>query len=141
MDTEELVGKALFCTKEAASVVLKKTGWIFPLGVILDRSGEDVRTFYPRDSSPSADFSELLDLVVDELRAAVQSGEAHAVALATTLESGDATAMGVQVETAETAILLVYPYRKSLFGWKFEEPDSGDDLLVYRIYDRKTAAD
>ncbi|MGH9821764.1 MAG: hypothetical protein ACREDR_00675 [Blastocatellia bacterium] len=123
-------GKLLVTARECSKFLLKKCGLVRPFGLVLERAGQSVRSFYPKDTGPDATWLELLGLAERELRAAIESGDAAGVALVTGLESDSDTAIGVQVETASMTLFLLYRYRKGLLGWRLDEPDSPGGFLI-----------
>jgi hypothetical protein len=131
MNDEDLLGKALYITREAATKVLNEVGLVLPLGVSLDANGENASTYFPRNDHREANFGALLDLVTTELSRRVASGEAAVVALALTLTGEDGpTAIGIQVESLTSAVALFYPYKKRGKKWTVGEAEASDGLFV-----------
>ncbi|HEX7154600.1 MAG TPA: hypothetical protein VF618_24155 [Thermoanaerobaculia bacterium] len=130
MNEEDLLGKALYITREMATKVLNDVGLVLPLGVSLDADGENVSTYFPRDTNREANFGQLLELVTTELTKRAASGAA-VVALAATLQGEEGTtAIGIQVESHSSAVALFYPYRKRGKKWVIGDAEASDGLFV-----------
>lgn len=99
----------------------------------MDRKGEPV-THYPDKSQcadPSDAFGSMCNLVLDYLQAAVDRGDATALALVTEMGSGDQIGFAVQVEVPGTVSLLLYPCDRQGTEWIVEDPivDEGGAIL------------
>ncbi len=130
MNDEELLGKALHVAREASLLLLRKHGSVLPFGLTLDAAGDNPRTWFPRDQLPRASWDELLDATIGHLERCSGSGDVGAIALATTLESGNESGLGIQVETRASSLFLVYPYSGAGQSWSLEEPQTAEGLLV-----------
>jgi len=130
MNDKELLGKALHVAREASLLLLRKQGTVLPFGLTLDAAGDNPKTWFPRDQLPRASLDELLDATVGHLERSSSSGDVGAIALATTLESGSKSGLGIQVETRTSSLFLVYPYSGSGQNWSLEEPQTAEGLLV-----------
>ena len=130
MDDKELLGKALHVAREGSLLLLRKHGTVLPFGLTLDSAGDNPRTWFPRDQMPRASWDELLDATVGQLERSSGSDDVGAIALATTLESGSETGLGIQVETRSSSLFLVYPYSGSGQIWSLQEPQTAEGLLV-----------
>lgn len=130
MNDEELLGKALHVAREASMLLLRKQGSVLPFGLTLDPAGDNPRTWFPRDQLPRASWDELLDATLGHLERCIGSADVGAIALATTLESGSESGLGIQVETRTSALFLVYPYSGAGQSWRLGEPQTAEGLLV-----------
>jgi hypothetical protein len=130
MNDEELLGKALHVAREAGVFLLRKHGTVLPFGLTLDSAGDNPRTYFPRDQLPRATWDELLDATVDHLARCIGSADVGAIALATTLESGSKSGLGIQVETRTSSLFLVYPYSGTGPSRSLGEPQTAKELLV-----------
>jgi hypothetical protein len=130
MNDEELLGKTLHVAREAGVLLLGKHGSVLPFGLTLDRAGDNPRTYFPRDQQPHATWDELLDATVDHLVRCIGSADVGAIALATTLESGSESGLGIQVETRASSLFLVYPYSGTGRSRSLGEPQTAEGLLV-----------
>jgi hypothetical protein len=130
MNDEELLGKALHVAREGGLLLLRKQGTVLPFGLTLDAAGDNPRTFFPRDKLPRATWDELLDATIGHLERSIDAGDVGAIALATTLESGSETGLGIQVETRAASLFLVYPYSGSGQSWSLGEPQTAKGVLV-----------
>ncbi|WP_257458788.1 hypothetical protein [Archangium lipolyticum] len=130
MNDEELLGKTLHVAREAGLLLLRKHGSVLPFGLTLDTSGGNPRTWFPRDQLPRASWDELLDATIGHLEQCGASADVGAIALATTLESGSESGLGIQVETRASSLFLVYPYSGTGQSWRLGEPQTAQGLLV-----------
>lgn len=130
MEDSELLGKALYVASEAAVFLLQKHGTVLPFGLTLDSQGDDPKTYFPRDQWPNAGWDELIDATVSHLAQCIASADIGAIALATTLESGSESGLGVQVETRSSSLFLIYPYIGAGRGRRLGEPGQAEGLLV-----------
>lgn len=127
--------KLLYTVRHAAEFVLNSLGVVVPFAAHIELVGEDVRTYFPRDANPEADFGQLLDLATDHLSGVATTSEVGAIAVATTLESEGKTAIAIQIESRSGAFFVLHPYRKNLFGkWKIGAPQITSSLLVERFF-------
>jgi hypothetical protein len=133
MNPEERLGKTLFTGKETGTWLLNKIGTVVPFGVSFPADGLNPATFFPRDEHPEAEFSELLDFVVAEMRARVRSGAAS-VAMVTELHSDDGSrAMLVDAEDREQGrVRFMYAIEKSAGGCRLtgEEAIDGSPFVT-----------
>ncbi|WNG45860.1 hypothetical protein F0U60_18395 [Archangium minus] len=130
MNDEELMAKTLHVAKEAGMLLLHKHGTVLPFGLTLDPAGDNPRTYFPRDQLPRASWDELLDATIAHLERSIDSGGIGAIALVTTLESGSESGLGVQVETRDSSLFLVYPYKGTGQSKSLGEPQTAEGLLV-----------
>jgi hypothetical protein len=130
MDDGELMGKALYVAREAAGLLLRGHGAVLPFGLTLDSQGDNVRTYFPRDQWPSAEWNELIDAAVDHLARCIRSADVGVIALATELASGTQAGLGVQVETRSSSLFLLYPYIGTGRSRGLGEAQQADGLLV-----------
>ncbi|WNG35407.1 hypothetical protein F0U61_18330 [Archangium violaceum] len=130
MNDEELLAKTLHVAKEAGMLLLRKHGTVLPFGLTLDPAGDNPRTYFPRDQLPRASWDELLDATIAHLERSIDSGGIGAIALVTTLESGSESGLGVQVETRDSSLFLVYPYKGTGQSKSLGEPQTAEGLLV-----------
>jgi|GEM_PF-7080360 len=134
MDAQLAAEKLSFVALSLAGDVLEQTGTVPPLGILLAPEDDDIFTYYPHDLHRSASWDELITLVVSELRDQAANEEYIAAAVVTVLESGDDRAIGIQIETQETAIALIAPYKKTDEGWKISPLSQTDRLFTGRIF-------
>jgi len=131
--------KMEYIAKESSKELLHKLGIILPFSIAMNIEGEDLLTYYPRDKNPEADWDKLIDLNVNYLHEKINSNKYRvgAVALVTTLESGDMSGVGVQIETREGAYFVLFPYVKENGRYIFKEREITDSLLVDTILKSK----
>ncbi|PTL79359.1 hypothetical protein [Vitiosangium sp. GDMCC 1.1324] len=130
MNDQELLEKTLYVAKEAGLLLLRKHGTVLPFGLTLDTAGDHPKTWFPRDQLPRASWDELLDATIAHLERSIGSGGVGAIALVTTLESGSESGLGIQVETRDSSLFLVYPYSGTGQSRSLGEPQSAEGLLV-----------
>lgn len=130
MDDVELLGKMLFVARKSAMFLLDKHGSVAPFAALLDPAGDNPKTCFPRDAHRSAQWDELLDFAADYLEQQIAASAVGAIAVCTTLESGSDRAVGIQAETQESAVLLVYPCHQTGDTWHLSEPETADGLLL-----------
>lgn len=121
-----------YLVKNLGQMLLDDVGDIFPCALQLLGPQASPKTYYPRDSHPSADEQELFQLALAWLRDNQTSdvvGAALCAGLAS--ESGDdATAFAAQIETKTKSLLLFYPYEEQAAGHHIQDFELLDGLLV-----------
>jgi hypothetical protein len=131
MEDEELLGKTLSVAREAGLLLLRRHGTALPFGLTFDPTGNNPRTFFPRDQLPHASWEELLEATRSHLEQRSRMADVGALALVTSLESeAGASGLGIQVETRASSLFLVYPASQSAQGWSLGEPEPAQELFV-----------
>jgi hypothetical protein len=130
MGDDELLAKTLDVAREAAVLLLREHGTVLPFALTLDPSGDNVRTYFPRDEWPDAGWDELIDAAVGHLMRSKGAADVGAIAFATTLESESESGLGIQAETRSSALFLVYPYMGTGKSRRVGEPQAAEGLLM-----------
>jgi len=121
--------KLQYVAREVAIDLLREHGTVLPLGLILDRDDEVV-THYPDKrecEDPNDAVVSMCLLVLSWLQEQVESGRATGVAIVTELESGDARAIGTQVEVPGAVRAMISPYHQDQDQYVVDSADDVDD--------------
>jgi hypothetical protein len=127
---EERVLMAVHIAKELAMLLLQKHGVVLPFGLTLESAKDEPHTYFPRDQMPDAEWDELIDAVIAHLMKRSASVDVNVCVLATTLESGSQSGLGLQIETRDSVFFLLCPYTGSGQRWQIEEAQAAEGLLV-----------
>jgi len=114
---------------DTAKEMLKEYEAIIPFGIRTFNDSEDMKMNCPGDKNPEEDLTIQVDNVVSELKDFVAKENIYAVGIVTELEADSEKGVGLQVETTESAVLFVYPFKKEGEEWLIEEPIQTSQLL------------
>lgn len=110
--------------------MLKEYQMIIPFGIRTFNNSEDMKMNCPADKTPEENYSKQIDNVVNELKEFVENEDIFATAYVSTLESDDDSGIGLQIETEQSSVLFVYPYREQDDDWVIDEPIQTDQLMT-----------
>ena len=130
MDQQKQIEQLVLLCIDTAKEMLKEYKVIIPFGIRTFNDSEDMKMNCPGDKIPEADVSKQIDNVVSELKEFVANENIYATAFVTELESGGESGIGLQIETEQSSILFVYPYRKQDDDWVIDEPIQTGQLLT-----------
>lgn len=135
MDQEKLMENLVVTCLDTAKAMLDEYKMVIPFGIRAFKEGDDLKMNCPGDKNPEANFDKQIEMVVDELKIFVQNEQIFATALVTELENGNEKAIGLQIETAQSPVLFVYPFYRSKEHkegekWIIDEPIQTDQLLT-----------
>jgi hypothetical protein len=130
MEEEYLLGLLLEIVKRSGVFLLEERGQVAPYGIsIVNEQGEPA-SYFPADHAAEASASELLELVVIELRARAREQAPLGVAVVTDLTNDGERAFVAQIETPRSSLRAVFQYRRMLDTWMIDEPRFDRNLLV-----------
>jgi len=130
MDQQKQIEQLVLLCIDTAKEMLKEYKVIIPFGIRTFNDSEDMKMNCPGDKIPEADVSKQIDNVVSELKEFVATEDVYATAFVTDLESGGESGIGLQIETEQSSVLFVYPYRKQDDDWVIDEPIQTGQLLT-----------
>lgn len=130
MEQQKQIEQLVLTCIDTAKEMLKEYEVIIPFGIRCFTDSEDMKMNCPADQSPEGDTAEHIDKVVNELKNFVAAENVYATVVVTELESEGESAVGLQIETLDTAVLFVYPYSQKDDDWVIEEPIQTDQLLA-----------
>ena len=130
MDQQKQIEQLVLLCIDTAKEMLKEYKVIIPFGIRTFNDSEDMKMNCPGDKIPEADVSKQVENVVRELKEFVANENIYATAFVTELESEGESGIGVQIETEQSSVLFVYPYRKQDDDWEIDEPIQTDQLLT-----------
>ena len=102
---------------------------IIPFGIRTFNASEDMKMNCPGDKTPEDDDSKQIDNVVAEIKEFVANENIFSTAYVTQLESDNESGIGLQIETEQSPVLFVYPYRKGKGEWMIDKPIQTDQLM------------
>lgn len=130
MEEEYLLGLLLEIVKQSGVFLLEERGRVAPYGIsIVNEQGEPA-SYFPEEHAAGASSSELLELVVVELRARSREQAPLGVAVVTDLPEEGERAFGAQIETPRSSLRAVFQYRRMLDTWMIDEPRFDRELFV-----------
>lgn len=129
MDKQKQIEQLVLLCIDTAREMLKEYKVIIPFGIRSFNDSEDMKMNCPGDKIPESDFSEQIDNVVSELKEFVANENIFATAFVMHLESDAGSGVGLQIETEQSSVLFVYPYRKEGDDWVIDEPIQTGQLM------------
>lgn len=129
MDQQKQMEQLVLTCIDTAKEMLKEYEAIIPFGIRTFNDSEDMKMNCPGDKNPEEDLTIQVDNVVSELKDFVAKENIYAVGIVTELEADSEKGVGLQVETTESAVLFVYPFKKEGEEWLIEEPIQTSQLL------------
>lgn len=129
MDQQKQIEQLVLLCIDTAKEMLKEYQVIIPFGIRTFDDSEDMKMNCPGDKIPESDYSKQIDNVVSELKEFVANENIFATAFVMHLESEGGTGVGLQIETEQSSVLFVYPYKKEDDDWVIDEPIQTDQLM------------
>jgi hypothetical protein len=130
LDEEYLLGLMLEIVRQSGMWLLEERGQVAPYGISIVGEHGEPASFFPEEHHPGAPFSELMELVVAELRARAREQPPFGVAVVTGFAQGAERAFGAQIETPNSSLRAVFQYRRMLDRWMIDEPKFDRELLI-----------
>jgi hypothetical protein len=130
VDQQKQIEQLVLLCIDTAKEMLKEYQVIIPFGIRTFNDSEDMKMNCPGDKIPEADISKQVDNVVSELKDFVANENIYATAFVAELESEGESGIGLQIETEQSSVLFVYPYRKQDDDWVIDEPIQTGQLLM-----------
>ena len=130
MDQQKQIEQLVLLCIDTAKEMLKEYKVIIPFGIRTFNDSEDMKMNCPGDKLPEKDCSVQVENVVGELKEFVANENIYATAFVTELESEGESGIGLQIETEQSSVLFVYPYRKQDDDWVIDEPIQTGQLLT-----------
>ena len=130
MDKQKQIEQLVLLCIDTAREMLKEYKVIIPFGIRSFNDSDDMKMNCPGDKIPESDYSKQIDNVVRELKEFVANENIFATAFVMHLESDGGSGVGLQIETEQSSVLFVYPYRKEDDDWVIDEPIQTDQLMT-----------
>lgn len=130
MDQQKQLETMVLACIDTAKAMLEKYTMVIPFGLRAFNDSEDMKMSCPAEKNPEAGWQQQIDTVVAELKEHVANENVSATVLVTELASEDEKGIGLQIETAMSSVLFVYPYEKKDDEWVIDEPIQTDQLLT-----------
>jgi len=129
MDKQKQIEKLVLLCIDTAHEMLKEYKVIIPFGIRSFNDSEDMKMNCPGDKNPESEYSEQIDNVVSELKEFVANENIFATAFVMHLDSDGGSGIGLQIETEQSSVLFVYPYRNEADEWVIDEPIQTNQLM------------
>ncbi|MDH5391740.1 MAG: hypothetical protein OEY11_01015 [Gammaproteobacteria bacterium] len=129
MEQDQIEKMVLACI-DTAKAMLDEYQMVIPFGLRAFSDTEDMKMNCPAEKNPDAGWQEQIETVVSELKNHLQTEAVSATALVTELQSEGERGIGLQIETAASSVLFVYPCKKENEEWLIDEPVKTDQLLA-----------
>lgn len=130
MEDDKKIEQMVLTCIDTAKAMLDEYELVVPFGIRAYEDSDDLKMNCPSDKNSQADWSEQIGMVVSELKAFVSEEHIFATTLVTELESDGEKGLGLQIESALSSVLFVYPFRKVNDEWVVDEPVQTDQLLA-----------
>ncbi len=137
MDQQKQIEQLVLLCIDTAKEMLKEYKVIVPFGIRSFNDSEDMKMNCPGDKLPEAGVSKQVENVVSELKEFLDNEDIFATAFVTELESEGDSGIGLQIETEQSSVLFVYPYRKKDGEWVIDEPIQTGQLLT-KVFSNST---
>ena len=129
LDKQKQIEHMVLLCIDTAREMLKEYKVIIPFGVRSFNDSEDMKMNCPSDEMPETDHSKQIDNVVSELKEFVANENVFATTYVMHLESDAGSGVGLQIETEQSSVLFVYPYRQEAEDWVIDEPIQAEQLM------------
>lgn len=129
MDQQKQIEQLVLLCIDTAKEMLKEYKVVIPFGIRAFNHSEDMKMNCPGDKSSEDDYSKQIDNVVSELKEFVANEDIFATAFVFELEGDGQSGIGLQIETVQSSVLFVYPYRKKDDDWEIDEPIQTEQLM------------
>ncbi len=126
---KQQIEKVILTSIDTAQAMLEDCGFVHPFGIRIFKDSDDIKLNSSDVKGDEQNSSEQLAAVVAKLKDFVATENISITALVTTLESSAGSGVGLQIETRDSSVLFVYPYRQEGKKWIIEEPIKTDQLL------------
>lgn len=129
MNQQKQLEQLVLVCLDTARGMLDEYKLVIPFGIRAFSDSEDMKMNCPAHNHPDQDWNTQIDEVVNELRQFISHENVLATALVTELESDGESGIGLQIETPDSSVLFVYPFKKEADEWVIDEPVQTDQLL------------
>ena len=129
MDQQKQLEQLVLVCLDTARGMLDEYKLVIPFGIRAFSDSEDMKMNCPAKNDSDEDWNTQIDAVVNELKHFVSNENVFATALVTELESDGESGIGLQIETLDSSVLFVYPFKKETDEWVIDEPVQTDQLL------------
>ena len=130
MDKQKQLEQLVLLCVDTAHEMLKEYKMIIPFGIRSFNDSEDMKMNCPADRLSESDHSRQINEVVSELKEFVANENVFATGIVMRLESDSGSGIGLQIETIQSAVLFVYPYKQEGDEWLIDEPIQTDQLMA-----------
>ncbi len=130
LDKQKQIEQLVLLSVDTAHEMLKEYKLIIPFGIRSFNDSEDMKMNCPGDKMPESAYSKQINNVVSELKEFVANENVFATAVVMRLESDSGSGIGVQIETVQSSVLFVYPYKEDGDDWVIDEPIQTDQLMA-----------
>ncbi len=137
MENEKKIEQLIILGLETAKKLIESHKTVIPFGVRVFNDNEEVSLCNYYEAVPDADWNELIEHTITKLKEFAQKEDICATGIFTTLENGDDTAVGIQIETPQTAKLFIFPYTISedaKVTIKEAEPIQSEALIASNVF-------
>ncbi|MBT4837572.1 MAG: hypothetical protein HON94_09535 [Methylococcales bacterium] len=132
-DQKKLEKLTVFCI-ETAQKMLDEYQSIIPFGAHAYSDKNDIIMKCHQEKYSKDEWQNLIDHTADELRILVKNENIFATVIVTLLESESEKGVGLQIETAQSAALFVYPCKKEEDKWVIDEPEQLEMLIAANVF-------
>jgi len=129
LELEKQLETMVLACIDTAKAMLDEYGIVVPFGLRAYNDSKDMKMNCPAEKDSTAGWEEQIETVVEELRRFVATENISATMLVTSMQSGDESGVGLQIETQASSVLFVYPYSHQNQEWVIEEPVETDQLF------------
>lgn len=129
MDQQKQLEQMVLVCLDTAKAMLDEYKMVVPFGIRSFSDSEDIKMNCPSDNQTSHDWNHQIQEVVSELKAYVRHENVFSTAVVTELASEGETGIGLQIETPESSVLFVYPFRNQKDEWIIDEPVQTEPLF------------
>jgi hypothetical protein len=119
---------------EVAQEMLEEYEAVIPFGIRAFADSDEIKMQCFQEEHPKANWDELINTTVDELKKSVEQGDIFAIAIVLSVESEDAMGVGLQIDTRKGPALFVYPYHQEEDKWVIDEPSQAEMLIAPRVF-------
>jgi hypothetical protein len=135
-DEQKKLERMVLFSIEVAQEMLDEYEAVIPFGIRTFADSDEIKMQCFQEKHPKANWDELIKTTIDELKKSVAQESIFATAIVLSVESEDATGVGLQIDTRKGPALFVYPYHKEEGKWVIEEPRQAEMLIAPRVFSK-----
>ena len=135
MSEEKKLEQVIILSLETAQKMIKEHKTITPFAAWAFTDNNDIKMSSYQESLPDGSWQELIEHTVKNMRRLEKDEKLQITAVITALESGNNTAIGIQIETVAGAKLFIYPYSvNDSENISIDEPIQSDMLIAGKVF-------
>ncbi len=133
-DEQKKLEQMVIFSIDVAQEMLNAYEAVIPFGVRAFADSDEIKMKCFQEEHPKANWDELIQTTVDELKNSVELEDIFATAVVLSVESKDSIGVALQIDTRKGPALFVYPYHQEEDKWIIDEPTQAEMLIAPRVF-------